>query len=107
MLESISFTATLIHYVAQMTGRTVADTAAAIGRYNIARLCHNAPMNRILPLAQIAREVIYDNALFRFGFDAPAEPDYSFGESIANTIGREVADKHRYADRLYELLCNA
>ena len=48
-LESIGYTAMLIEYVARQTGCSVSDIATVLGRTKIFNLCHNAPMNRLLP----------------------------------------------------------
>lgn len=57
-LESIGYTAILIKYVARQTGRSISDITSTLGLTQVFNLCHNAPMNRLLPIERIAREVL-------------------------------------------------
>lgn len=103
-LESIGYTATLIDYVARQTGRSVSDITTTLGLTQVFDLCHNAPMNRLLPIKQIAREVIIDNYLTSSSSSDDLIADEEYGMRIAELVGAATQDKHKYVDELYGLL---
>lgn len=103
-LESIGYTATLIDYVARQTGRSVHDITMTLGLTQVFDLCHNAPMNRLLPIKQIAREVIIDNYLSSSSSSGDLIADEEYGMRIAELVCAATQDKHKYVDELYGLL---
>lgn len=103
-LESIEYTATLIDYVARQVNRSIPDVASVIGEQKIFNLCHNAPMNRHLPMSRIAKEVIHDNDLPGQRWAEGVVEDPSFGRRMAARVASKESDKHHYASVLYELL---
>ena len=103
-LESIGYTATLIEYVARLTRRSVSEVTTTIGFRRVFDLCHNAPMNRLLPIDRIAMEVISDNYLSAVSWSDGMTVDQEYGKQIAESVGVATQDKHKYVDELYNLL---
>lgn len=103
-LESIGYTATLIEYVARQTGLSVSEIASTLGITKVFNLCHNAPMNRLLPIEKIAREVAFDNYLFPKFLGDSILVNYEYGSRIEKLVGAATQDKHKYVDELYALL---
>lgn len=103
-LESIGYTATLIEYVARQTGRSAPDIATVLGLTKIFNLCHNAPMNRLLPIKQIAREIIIDNYLNATEWSDELMANERYGVKIEKLVAATTDDKHEYANALFDLL---
>lgn len=103
-LESIEYTATLIDYISRQIDLPVASVATTLGEKNISNLCHNAPMNRLLPISQIAREVISDNYLTSKSWQDSNVENLTFGKDIAALVDSKTPDKHKYVAVLYGLL---
>ena len=103
-LESIGYTATLIEYVARQTGRSISDITSTLGITQVFNLCHNAPMNRLLPLKRIAMEVISDDYLSAVSWSDGLVADQEYGKKITELVGTATQDKHKYVDELYSML---
>lgn len=103
-LESIGYTATLIDYVARQTGRSVSDIASTLGITKVFNLCHNAPMNRLLPIERIAMEVISDNYLSSVRQSDDLVVDTEYGEHITELVNAATNDRREYVDILFGLL---
>lgn len=103
-LESIGYTATLIDYVARQTGRAVSDIASTLGITKVFNLCHNAPMNRLLPIERIAMEVISDNYLSSVRWSDDLVVDTEYGEHITELVNAATNDRRKYVDILFGLL---
>lgn len=103
-LESIGYTATLIEYVARQTGRSISDITSTLGLTQVFNLCHNAPMNRLLPIKRIAMEVISDNYLSAVSWSDGLVADQEYGKKITELVDAATQDKHKYVDELYSLL---
>lgn len=106
LIESIGYTAMLVDYVAKITHRDLADIANAIGEAGIARLAHNAPMNRHLPILRIANEVIHDYGITCQYPDLTAEADKAFSASAIESVQATATHKSQYASLLYSWLCS-
>ena len=104
LIESIGYTAMLVDYIARATHLPVAVIAETIGEAGIFRLAHNAPMNRHLPITQIAREVMSDYGIACKGPDFTAIPDETFSEAAIFEVQSATSQKNMYASVLYELL---
>lgn len=83
--RSIAYTATLVKYVADITGKELMVVSTLIGDQGLSRLIYNAPMNRLLPLKQIAVEVIHDYDI-RSSVMNEAIPDAQFGNTVADQV---------------------
>ena len=104
MLETaIAYTATLLKYVANITGNELRMVADVVGETGISRLIHNAPMNQLLPLAKIAGEVIHDYDL-QTADRFPAEPDTDFGKTAAQQTVAQTETKWEYGACLLAVL---
>ena len=103
-LESIEYTATLIEYVARQTSHSVAYVANTLGYIRVYNLCHNAPMNRLLPIKKIGMEVISDNYLPSSSFSDVLSPNIQYGAEIARYVAALANDKKEYVDKLFMLL---
>lgn len=103
-LESIEYTATLIEYVARQVGLPISNVASILGKTKIFNLCHNAPMNRLLPIEKIAKEVVFDNYLPCNNWVYSLVVHYEYGSRIAKKVGTVTDDKYEYVDELYNLL---
>lgn len=103
-LESIGYTAMLIEYVARQTGCSVSDIATVLGRTKIFNLCHNAPMNRLLPIKQIAREIIIDNYLNAPEWSDVLVANERYGAKIEKLVDATTDDKREYTNELFDLL---
>lgn len=103
-LDSIEYTATLIELVSRQTCMTVAAVTKKIGKERIYNLCHNAPMNRVLPIKRIGMEVISDNFIPVGSLETLVEPDWSFGKSIGAKVFQMTDDQKKYVDVLFALL---
>lgn len=104
LIESIGYTAMLVDYIAKLTHRDLANIASAIGEAGIARLVHNAPMNRHLPILRIANEVMHDYGITCRYADLTAEVDKSFSASAIESVQSVATHKGQYASVLYSLL---
>ena len=105
LVESIGYTAMLVDYIAKLTNRDLADIANAIGEAGIARLAHNAPMNRHLPILRIANEVMSDYEIFCHNPDLSVLPDTSFSKQTIIHIHATTSHKTQYATCLFRFLC--
>lgn len=107
LLESIAYTASLVDYISQETGLSVDNVTKRIGQSGIERLCHNAAMNKHLPESRIAHEVEADYLSIIQVRGASAQWDTAFGHELMRTVEVSSTDRHKYAQRLYELLGEA
>ena len=107
LIESIGYTAMLVDFVARAAHQPIADITETIGETGIFRLAHNAPMNRHLPITQIAREVMSDYGISCITPDFSIMPNQEFSEIIMIKVQAETSQKNRYACVLYDLLCHA
>ena len=96
----------LVDYIAKLTHRDLADIANAIGEAGIARLAHNAPMNRHLPILRIANEVMHDYEITCLYLDLTMEPDESFSARAMESVQATATHKSQYASLLYSWLCS-
>lgn len=103
-LESIEYTATLIEYVSRQTGCSVANVVNTLGYTRVYNLCHNAPMNRLLPIKKIGMEVISDNYLPSNSFSDALSADFQYGEDITRRVATLTSDKKEYVNKLFMLL---
>lgn len=103
-LESIEYTATLIEYVARQTGCSVSYIANTLGYIRVYNLCHNAPMNRLLPIKKIGMEVISDNYLPPNSFSDALSVDFQYGAEVARQVATLTNDKKEYVDKLFVIL---
>ena len=103
-LESIEYTATLIEYVARQTGQSVSYVTNTLGYTRVYNLCHNAPMNRLLPIKKIGMEVISDNYLPSSSFSDALSPNIQYGAEIARQVAALANDKRQYVDKLFLIL---
>ena len=104
LIESIGYTAMLVDYIARATYLPVAVIAKTIGEGGIFRLAHNAPMNRHLPLAQIASEVMSDYEISCKTPDHNIIPNESFSATAISEVLKTTSQKSLYATVLYKLL---
>lgn len=102
----IEYTAELVKSVALIANRTVSATAQQIGASGIARLVHNAPMNRLLPYEKIVSEILHDHDFF-VTIDRCQNhmaPDRGYGHYISALVAIKAKSHSEYSDVLYELL---
>lgn len=104
LIESIGYTAMLVDYIARATHLPVAVIAETIGEAGIFRLAHNAPMNRHLPITQIAREVMSDYGSSYQTPDFAILPDESVSSTMISKVQAVTSLKNQYTSVLYELL---
>lgn len=104
LIESIGYTAMLVEYISRVAGLPVAVIAKTIGDAGIFRLAHNAPMNRHLPITQIASEVMSDYGISCKDPDFTVIPDETFSDTAISEVQSGTSLKNMYASVLYELL---
>ena len=104
LIESIGYTAMLVDYIARATHLPVAVIAETIGEAGIFRLAHNAPMNRHLPITQIAREVMSDYGISCKTPDLTIVPDEAVSATAISNVQAITSQKSLYASVLFELL---
>lgn len=104
LIESIGYTAMLVEYISRVTHQTMAVITETIGETGIFRLVHNAPMNRHLPIAQIAREVMSDYGISCKSPDFAVIPDEDVSAIVISEVQAITSQKSLYASVLYELL---
>lgn len=104
LIESIGYTAMLVDYIGRATHLPVAVIAETIGEAGIFRLAHNAPMNRHLPITQIAREVMSDYEISYQSPDFTILPDEAVSSTMISKVQAITSQKSLYASVLYELL---
>lgn len=103
-LDSIEYVASLIKAAASACGLSIHDTALRIGREQISDLCHNAPMNQLLPARKIVGEIIQDYDL-PYGVWEGDELDVEFGAMIRAMVFAMVSDQREYPNALFTALC--
>lgn len=104
LIESIGYTAMLVEYISRATHLPVAVIAKTIGEAGIFRLAHNAPMNRHLPITQIASEVMSD---YRISYKTPdftIVPNEAVAATAISNVQTITSQKSLYASVLFELL---
>ena len=104
LIESIGYTAMLVEYISRATHLPVAVIAETIGEAGIFRLAHNAPMNRHLPITQIAKEVMSDYGIAYQYPDFAILPDEIVSSTMISKVQAITSQKSLYASFLYELL---
>lgn len=104
LIESIGYTAMLVDYIARATHLPVTVIAETIGEAGIFRLAHNAPVNRHLPITQIAREVMSDYGISYQSPDFSTLPDEAISATVISEVHKSTAQKSMYASVLYKLL---
>ena len=104
LIESIGYTAMLVDYIARATHLPVAVIAETIGDAGIFRLAHNAPMNRHLPMTQIASEVMSDYSISCKSPDFTVMPDEDVSATVISEVQAITSQKNLYTSVLYELL---
>lgn len=104
LIESIGYTAMLVEYISRATHQPMAVIAETIGEAGIFRLAHNAPMNRHLPITQIASEVMFDYGISYQSPDFTILPDEDISSAMISKVQTITSQKNRYASVLYELL---
>ena len=104
LIESIGYTAMLVEYISRATHQPVAVIAETIGEAGIFRLAHNAPMNRHLPITQIAREVMSDYGISCKTPDLTIVPDEAVSATAISNVQAITSQKSLYASVLFELL---
>lgn len=104
LIESIGYTAMLVDYIARATHLPVAVIAETIGEAGIFRLAHNAPMNRHLPITQIAREVMSDYGISCKAPDLTIVPNEAISATAISNVQAITSQKSLYASVLFELL---
>lgn len=104
LIESIGYTAMLVEYISRATHLPVAVIAKTIGEGGIFRLAHNAPMNRHLPLAQIASEVMSDYEISCKTPDLVIVPNEAVSAKAISNVQAITSQKSLYASVLFELL---
>lgn len=104
LIESIGYTAMLVDYIARATHLPVAVIAETIGEAGIFRLAHNSPMNRHLPITQIAREVMSDYGISCKTPDLTIVPDEAVSATAISNVQAITSQKSLYASVLFELL---
>ena len=104
LIESIGYTAMLVDYIARATHLPVAVIAETIGEAGIFRLAHNAPMNRHLPMTQIASEVMSDYGISCKSPDITVIPDEVVSATVISEVQAITSQKCLYASILYALL---
>lgn len=104
LIESIGYTAMLVEYISRATHLPVAVIAKTIGKAGIFRLAHNAPMNRHLPMTQIASEVMSDYGISCKIPDFTIIPDESVSATVISEVQAITLQKSLYASVLFELL---
>lgn len=104
LLESIAYTASLVDYISQEIRCSVGEVTERIGPSGIARLCHNAPMNKHLPESRIAHEVECDYlSIIQIGGNSAIWNEV-FGLDLMGAVKESCTNHHQYAHRLFELL---
>ena len=103
LIESIGYTAMLVDYIARATHLPVAVIAKTIGEAGIFRLAHNAPMNRHLPITQIACEVMSDYGISCKSPDFTVIPDETVSATVIFEVQAITSKKSLFASFLYEL----
>lgn len=104
LIESIGYTAMLVDFIARTTLLPVAVIAKTIGEAGIFRLTHNAPMNRHLPITQIASEVMSDYSISCKSPDFAVMPDEAVATTAISDVQAITSQKNLYVSVLYELL---
>lgn len=104
LIESIGYTAMLLEYISRATHLPVAVIAKIIGEAGTSRLAHNAPMNRHLPITQIAREVMSDYGISCKTPDLTIVPNEAVSATAVSNVQAITSQKNMYASVLYELL---
>ena len=104
LIESIGYTAMLVEYISRATHQHMAFITETIGEAGIFRLAHNAPMNRHLPITQIASEVISDYGISCKVPDFTVIPDEYVSATVISEVQAITSQKNLYASVLYELL---
>lgn len=104
LIESIGYTAMLVDYIARATHLPVAVIAETIGEAGIFRLAHNSPMNRHLPITQIAREIMSDYGNSCKTPDLTIVPDKAVSATAISNVQAITSQKSLYASVLFELL---
>lgn len=104
LIESIGYTAMLVDYIARATHLPVAVIAETIDEAGIFRLAHNAPMNRHLPMTQIASEVMSDYSISCKSPDFTVMPDEDVSATVISEVQAITSQKNLYTSVLYELL---
>ena len=104
LIESIGYTAMLVDYIARATHLPVAVIAETIGETGIFRLAHNAPMNRHLPITQIASEVMSDYGISYKTPDLTIISSEAVSATAISNVQAITSQKSLYASVLFELL---
>lgn len=104
LIESIGYTAMLVEYISRVADLPVAVIAKTIGEAGIFRLAHNAPMNRHLPITQIASEVMSDYGIFYKTPELAIVPNEAVSATAISNVQAITSQKSLYASVLYELL---
>ena len=104
LIESIGYTAMLVEYISRVASLPVAVIAKTIGDAGIFRLAHNAPMNRHLPITQIASEVMSDYSISCKSPDFAVMPDETVSATVISEVQAITSQKNLYTYVLYELL---
>lgn len=102
-IESIGYLAMLLEYIASTTGNSVKSVAEKIGEDGIARLCHNAPMNRLLPIKKISQEVIHDYEIPGTDLKMAIKNDM-FGDICMGAVKERTSDKKQFVHVFYEMI---
>lgn len=101
-LESIGYMAILLEYIAQGLNCTMREVAEGIGEKGVERLCHNAPMNSLLPINKIADEVIYDYSLPGAAHFNPSWRNVHVGDTYMKAVAEKTTDKSKYVHIFYK-----
>ena len=104
-VKQVAYTASILACVAISTGRSVAETAAAVGASGISRLIHNAPMNQLLPANQIVGEIVHEYHLPAM-LSRPPEPDPAAWEKISSRVASIAKTKNELGEGLLSALTN-
>ena len=104
LIESIGYTAMLVEYISRVASLPVAVIAKTIGDAGIFRLAHNAPMNRHLPITQIASEVMSDYSISCKSPNFTVRPDEAVSATVISEVQAITSQKNLYTSVLYELL---
>ena len=75
-----------------------------MGEAGIFRLAHNAPMNRHLPMTQIASQVMSDYEISCKSPDFTIIPDKAVSATVNSKVQKATSQENLYASVLYKLL---
>lgn len=104
LIGRIGYAAMLVEYISWSTHHPMAIITKSMGEAGIFRLAHNAPMNRHLPMTQIASQVMSDYEISCKSPDFTIIPDKAVSATVNSKVQKATSQENLYASVLYKLL---